>query len=150
MTTTPPVHLLPPLDPTPRTLEPVDVLLAALDHIARTRCTAARDAQERRELLYHDASAHFASTRPEAEQQDVYNLFAAKLPKSGTAPEAATADELRVATLSVYGWAVDCAVNGGRNQGHRTWTAAAIAALELYRNRALKHLSGRSNAAVTA
>lgn len=136
------LYLLPPPDPTPRKLEAVTVLLEALDHIARTPCTAARDAQERRELTYHDAISHLAATQPEAQQQATYDRLAAKLPTS--------AGQVRTATLAAYGWACDRAANGPRHQGRTTWEAAAIAALQLYRDRGTITLSSRSPAAVTA
>lgn len=149
---TPALYLLPPIDPTPRTLNPVTVLLEALAHIARTPCTAARDADERRELTYHDAACHLASTFPAEHRRAIYARHAARLLTSGTPLEAATADELRVAALTGYGWACDRAANGLRNQGRDTWEAAAVAALQLYRNRLTKHLISRSAtpAAVTA
>ena len=139
---TPALYLLPPIDPTPRTLEPMDALLETLNHIARTRCPAARDADERRKLTYHDAALHLATTFPEERRRAVYDRHAARLLTTGTPLETATADELRVAALTGYGWACDRAANGLRNQGKHTWESAAIAALELYRNRPLKHLIG--------
>lgn len=141
---TPALYLLPPINPTPRTLNPVTVLLEALAHIARTPCTAARNANERRELIYYDAISHLAATQPEVQQQATYDRLAAKLPT--------TAGQVRTATLAAYGWACDRAANGSRHQGRTTWEAAAIAALELYRHRPLTTLSGRpaTPAAVTA
>ena len=145
---TPAVFLLPPPNPERAPNEPVTHLLEALDHIAVTPCSAAQDAEERRQLLYLDAVTHLCATFPTDRQQHVSAHHTTRLMTCSASPEAATADELRVATLAVYGWACDRAARGLRNLGNGTWVDAAQEALETYRTRknerVINTVSGRS------
>ena len=129
------VFLLPPPNPKRAPNEPVAHLLEALDHIAVTPCSTAKDADERRQLLYYDAVAHLCATFPADRQQQVSAHHTTRLMTRSSSPETATADELRVATLAVYGWACDRAARGLRNLGNGTWIDAAQEALETYRTR---------------
>ena len=122
------VFLLPPPDPNRAPNEPVTHLLEALDHIAATPCTAAKDADERRELLYLTAAASLANTYPDEQQTVVYDRYAARCDRLSVA-------EQRTATLVMHGLASDLAANGVRHRDGHTWAAAAIAALEQYRTR---------------
>ncbi len=133
------------LDPSPlphpaklsRPYDPVTFCLETLEYAAHNPVTTATSPTERRATLYYTAVSYLAETYPEDKQGAVYKRFAARLPTTNTPTEVATADELRVATLTAYGLATDPKL------GKTTWTAAAVAALQLYRDRSIKHLVGR-------
>lgn len=135
---TPAVFLLPPLNPECAPDEPITHLLEALDHIAATPCTAARDADGRRELLYYTATELLTNTYPADQRKAIYERHAARC-------SSLTAAEQRTATLAMYGLACDRA-SGTRHRDGHTWAAAAIAALETYRarktDRPLRGISG--------
>ena len=114
-------------------MDPAAFLGDVLEHLARNSFPAANPA-ERRELLYLNAAAYLAETYPEAQQGDVHEHLAAKLPTYD-------ADGLRVATLAVYGFACD-----ERLRNAETWLEAAEDALRTYAagDRVIKPLSSRS------
>lgn len=81
-----------------------------------------RSLRERPEptLVYETAVLELVTTYGEGDQGDVYERYSTRL-LDGTPVTEATADQLRVEALALYGWARDRAANGGASREAETW-----------------------------
>lgn len=129
-----PFYLFPMPDQLSLSDDPVTFLLDTLDHIAKTPCSVFRSADERRLAMYYDAALSLAATFAEDRQEGVWLHHCDKLMTCDSKPETASADQLRLATLAIYGWGRCRLANGLQNKGNGTWIDAAREALRRYQS----------------
>lgn len=96
--------------------------------------TYMRGLRERPEpaLVYEAAVLELVTTYGEGDQGDVYERHSTRL-LDGTPVEEATADQLRVEALALYGWARDRAANGSASRVAETWQRHAAELFRRYR-----------------